>query len=247
MLYSPKGDFTITNNFATNSFGELGLAVGDKPLIQPTQVALPNSPEAEDVEADNAARAIVLDDGSSTNFIQTGNATQCNPRPAGCLLLNGNLTPPYISNDTPYRVEAVGRQFHDDDVIFTQGGNPSAPTYRFEPTETVVWNGENSATPVEFENTRTAAPDDGQIEEEGVPAVKVASFNVLNYFTATWVMPTTTTSVTAAARRSGTGTTTATASTAAATSAGPGTPRTWVVSRRRSSAPSTRSTRTWSA
>ena len=142
-------------------------------------MALPNSPEAEAVEADNAARAIVLDDGSSTNFIQTGNATQCNPRPTGCLL-NGNLTPPYISNDTPYRVEAIGT--FDDDVIFTQGGSPSAPTYRFEPIETVV-GPDNDAAPATFENTRTAAPDEGQIADEGVPAVKVASFNVLNYFT----------------------------------------------------------------
>ena len=179
MLYSPDGDFTITNNFATNSFGELGLAVGDSPLIQPTQVARPNTPEADAVEADNAARAIILDDGSSTNFIQTGNAAQCAPRAAGCLL-NGNLTPPYISNDTPYRVEAVGT--FDDDVILTQGGSPSAPTYRFEPTETVVGPA-NSATPVTFENTRTDAPDEGQIAAEGTPAVKVASFNVLNYFT----------------------------------------------------------------
>ena len=179
MLYSPDGDFTITNNFATNSFGELGLAVGDSPLIQPTQVARPNTPEADAVEADNAARAIILDDGSSTNFIQTGNAAACAPRAAGCLL-NGNLTPPYISNDTPYRVEAVGT--FDDDVIFTQGGSPSAPTYRFEPTETVVGPA-NAATPVTFENTRTAAPDEGQIADGGEPTVKVASFNVLNYFT----------------------------------------------------------------
>jgi len=179
MLYSPEGDFTITNNFATNSFGELGLAVGDSPLIQPTQVARPNTPEADAVEADNAARAIILDDGSSTNFIQTGNATQCAPRAAGCLL-NGNLTPPYISNDAPYRVEAVGT--FDDDVILTQGGSPSAPTYRFEPTETVVGPA-NSAAPVTFENTRTEAPDEGQIADGGDPAIKVASFNVLNYFT----------------------------------------------------------------
>jgi 5'-nucleotidase len=179
MLYSPAGGFTITNNFASNSFGELGLAVGDKPLIQPTQVATPGSAEAAAVEADNAARAIILDDASSTNFIATGNAAACTPLPSGCLV-NGHLTPPYISHDTPFRVGATGT--FDDDVILTQGGSPSAPTYRFEPITTVTGPA-NAAAPASFENTRTAAPDEGQLSAEGTPTVKVASFNVLNYFT----------------------------------------------------------------
>ncbi|MET0524820.1 MAG: ExeM/NucH family extracellular endonuclease, partial [Nocardioides sp.] len=180
MLFTPEGDFTITNNFATNQFGELGLATGDTPLIQPTQVARADTPEADAVEADNAARAITLDDGSSTNFIaSSSSATTCGTRPTPCLL-NGNLTPPYVSNATPFRVGATGT--FDDDVILTEGGSPTAPTYRFQPVQTVV-GPTNDASPATFANTRTNAPDAAQIAADGEPAVTVASFNVLNYFT----------------------------------------------------------------
>ncbi len=40
-----------------------------------------------------------------------------------------------------------------------------------------------SAAPATFPNTRTNAPDADQIAADGDPAVKVASFNVLNFFT----------------------------------------------------------------
>ncbi len=33
MLFRPTGDYTVTNTFATNQFGEVGLAFGTKPLI----------------------------------------------------------------------------------------------------------------------------------------------------------------------------------------------------------------------
>ena len=68
------------------------------------------------------------------------------------------------------------------DVIFTQGGSPSAPTYRFQPLTTVVGPG-NAGSPATFEDTRTAAPDEALINEDGEADIKVASFNVLNYFT----------------------------------------------------------------
>ena len=56
MLFQPTGDYTVTNTFATNQFGEVGLAVGDHPLIQNTEVAKPGTPEADAVVADNAKR-----------------------------------------------------------------------------------------------------------------------------------------------------------------------------------------------
>jgi 5'-nucleotidase len=179
MLYRPTGDFTVTNTFSTNNFGEVGLAQGDKPLIQRTEVELPGPAGSSAVEADNNARAIVLDDGSSTNFLLTGNATQCNPRPTGCLL-NGHLTPPYVSTTEPVRVGAAATFV--EDVIFTQGGSPNAPTYRFQPLATVV-GPDNTNSPATFEDTRTAAPDQELINGVGEADLKVASFNVLNYFT----------------------------------------------------------------
>ena len=125
MRYRPTGDFTVSNTFSTNNFGEVGLAQGTKPLIQPTEVERPGPAGSSAAEADNLARAVVLDDGASTNFLLSGDAATCNPRPSGCLL-NGNLTPPYVSTTDPIRVGAAAT--FTADVIFTQGGSPSAPT-----------------------------------------------------------------------------------------------------------------------
>jgi 5'-nucleotidase len=180
MRYRPTGDFTVTNTFSTNNFGEVGLAQGDKPLIQRTEVELPGPAGSSDVEADNLARAVVLDDGASTNFLATSTSgAVCGTRPTPCLS-NGDLTPPYISTADPVRVGAAAT--FTEDVIFTQGGSPSSPTYRFQPLATVV-GPDNAGSPATFENTRTTAPDEALINAEGEADIKVASFNVLNYFT----------------------------------------------------------------
>lgn len=163
MLYRPTGDFTVTETFATSNFGEVGLARGDKPLLQWTDVAVPGTPESDEVEADNARRGIVLDDGSSVGFAD-----------------KTNLTPAYISNQEPVRVGA--KATFDEDVIFTEGGAPDNPTYRFQPLAPVV-GPENATSPATFENTRTEAPDEALVNANGQSDLKVASFNVLNYFT----------------------------------------------------------------
>jgi 5'-nucleotidase len=158
MLYQPRDTFTVTNTYSTNQYGEVGLALGTKPLIQPTELAQPRSAEAVAIEDDNAARAVTLDDGASTNFLN-----------------NGGLTPPYVSQEEPVRVGAP--------VHLTA---PVVVDYRFgwklQPRQQVV-GPDNSASPVEFTNTRTAAPDETDIDQLGTSDIKVASFNVLNYFT----------------------------------------------------------------
>jgi 5'-nucleotidase len=161
MWYAPSGNFTITDNFPTNSNGELTLAQGDTPLLQPTEVARPGTLEFADVEADNAARKIVLDDGSTTLFL---------------LPQNQDETPPYISNTTPFRTGDTGT--FGEDVIFSEG----ASGYRFEPLTRVV-GPDNTDTPYTVTSSRTNAPDGLRIEDTGAAAMKVASFNVLNYFT----------------------------------------------------------------
>ncbi|CAM3243595.1 ExeM/NucH family extracellular endonuclease [Nocardioides dubius] len=171
MLYRPQGDFTVNNTYygskagqADSRYGEVGLAQGTTPLIQPTEVA-----DAQDaaaiaaVVADNEARAIVLDDGSSVSF-------------AG----KGDLTPAYVSQQEPVTVGA--RVEFTEPVIFTQGGAPSAPSYRFQPTSPVL-GPDNAASPATFENVRSSGPDQARIAADGEPGLKVASFNVLNYFT----------------------------------------------------------------
>ncbi len=181
MLFTPAGNFTVSDNSATHQFGELGLARGTSPLIQPTQVGPPGSPAADVAAADNAARAITLDDGASTNYLATSNtAAACGTRPRPCLT-NGHRTPPYISNTTPIRVGATGT-FHAN-VILTQGGTPTAPTYRFQPLTTVLGPPAGAGAPASFGNTRTDEPDADLIAADGAPAVKVASFNVRDFFT----------------------------------------------------------------
>ncbi|MEE6271724.1 ExeM/NucH family extracellular endonuclease [Georgenia sp. MJ206] len=155
MLIAPQGAYTVTDTYPTNRYGSVGLATGEEPLRQPTDVARPGTGDADAVIADNAARAVTLDDGSSwdyTNFDQDNHETAV----------------PYLSLDNPVRVGAA--------VTFT---DPVILDYRFQwnfqPTTQVT--GDNDAAPVTFENTRTAAP-------EAVGGdVQVASFNVLNYFT----------------------------------------------------------------
>jgi predicted extracellular nuclease len=176
MLLQPTGAFTVTNTFATNQFGEVGLAVGTTPLMQNTEVAAPDSPEADAVVADNAKRAVTLDDGASTNFLANSfSATTCSPRPTPCLL-NGNLTPAYVSNTEPVRVGEAAT--FSAPVVVDYRFN----LWRFQPTAQVV-GPDNATSPVSFENTRTAAPDNADINQLGTADLKVASFNVLNYFT----------------------------------------------------------------
>jgi len=155
MLVAPQGAFIVSNTYATNQYGEVGLASGTAPLRQPTDVARPGSDEAAAVAADNAARAIALDDGASTNFLSAANSA---------------LTPAYVSLEEPIVVGAS--------VTFT------APlivdyrnnTWKLNPTEPLVADG-SGADGVVFDDPRTAAP------EEVGGDLTLASFNVLNYFT----------------------------------------------------------------
>ncbi len=155
MLIQPQGDITVTETYATNQYGEVGLALGDLPLRQPTDAAAPGSAEAAAIAADNARRALTLDDGTTTNFLNAANS---------------KLTPAYVSNVEPIRVGAKVRfdAGHIVDYRFDE--------WRLQPTAPLVANGDG-VDGVTFENTRTAAP-------EAVGGdLSVASFNVLNYFT----------------------------------------------------------------
>jgi 5'-nucleotidase len=156
MLYLPSGDLTVANTYSTSQYGEVGLASGTTPLLQPTEVAAPGTPENAAVVADNAARALVLDDGASTNFLSAANS---------------GLTPPYVSLENPVRVGAAAT-FPAPVVVDYRNNawklNPTLPLDAANP----------AGYPATFENDRTAAP-----EGLGDADVTVASFNVLNYFT----------------------------------------------------------------
>ncbi len=149
MLFQPTGDLTISNTYSTNQYGEVGLAAGTLPLIQPTEVGRPGSAEAAAAVADNAARGVVLDDGSSTNFLSAANS---------------GLTPPYVSLTNPVRVGAAATITAP--VVVDYRNN----VWKLNPTQP-------GPAAVTFENDRTKAP--AAVGGD----LKIASFNVLNYFT----------------------------------------------------------------
>jgi 5'-nucleotidase len=158
MLVAPQGDFTVSDTYDTNYYASIGLAAGTTPLLTPTDVARPGTAEYTATVADNAARAITLDDGASINF--TSNA-------------NKGIPLPYLSTTAPVRVGAP--------VVFT---TPVVVDYRnelwnFQPTQQLTVENAATVQPATFANTREPAPKavGGDIQ--------IASFNVLNYFTTT--------------------------------------------------------------
>lgn len=155
MLVAPQGQFTVSNTYATNQYGEVGLAAGSTPLRQPTDAARPGSSEAAAIAADNAARGVTLDDGTSINYLSAANS---------------GLTPAYVSLVEPIVVGAS--------VTFT---SPVIVDYRndawkLNPTTPLAGDG-SGADGVAFDNPRTTSPADVGGD------LRVASFNVLNYFT----------------------------------------------------------------
>ncbi|MBB3159158.1 5'-nucleotidase [Microbacterium proteolyticum] len=158
MLLAPQGDFTVTNTYSTNQYAEVGLAAGTTPLRTPTDVARPDTPAYVAAVADNNARAVVLDDGASINFLNDANK---------------GIPLPYVSLTEPVRVGAAVS--FETPVILDFRNN----AWKFQPTQQLTVDNAGDVQPAMFENDRTEAP-------EAVGGnVKISSFNVLNYFTTT--------------------------------------------------------------
>lgn len=157
MLLDPAGEFVITDNYGLNTYGELGLAAGGAPLVQPTAVGAPGSPKAAAQAADNAARGVLLDDGATTNYGSFANAS---------------VPLPYLTPRTPMRIGAPV------DFVAPVVLGYSFDEWRLQPTTHLTGSNPQDA-PVVAENTRTAAPEDvgGDLQ--------LATFNVLNYFSTT--------------------------------------------------------------
>ncbi|MFF2832187.1 ExeM/NucH family extracellular endonuclease [Cellulosimicrobium cellulans] len=161
MLVQPAGDYVVADNYDTNFYGSFLLAAGTDPFVQPTSAGRPASAEAAAAVTDRAARAVVLDDGATTNFNNTANK---------------GIPLPYLTGGAPARVGAG--------VSFT---TPVILDYRFDAwtfqplTQLTAGDGGNAATvqPATFANTREDAP------AEVGGDLSVATFNVLNYFTTT--------------------------------------------------------------
>ncbi|MGY1845237.1 ExeM/NucH family extracellular endonuclease [Modestobacter sp. SYSU DS0875] len=153
MLFQPTGDYTVTEVYNLNRYGEVMLAAGTEPLRQATDVVEPGA-EAIAYEEANAQRVLLLDDGRSTNLSTAG------------------LEPSYGSLEDAIRV---------GDQVTSFGDVPYVLDYRYDawraqPVTVVTAETEGTAS-FDDSNPRTDAP------EEVGGDVQVASFNVLNYFT----------------------------------------------------------------
>ena len=153
--------FTVTNNYSTNQYAEIGLATGDTPLVAPTETT-----DAQDTAgiaaatAANAARAITLDDGASINFLPFGGgATQ-------------DIPLPWLSATNTVRVSSAAR--FQQPVVLDYRNN----TWKLQPSHQVTDTG---ADVVSFTNTRdeNAAPQDVGGD------LRLATSNVLNFFNTT--------------------------------------------------------------
>jgi 5'-nucleotidase len=155
-LLAPTDQLTVTDNFDTNSFGEIGLATGDHQLVQPTDVANPTTDPAgiTAVQADNARRSVALDDGSSTNFLNSANK---------------GIPLPWLATDNPVR---IGSPVSLHQPVILEFRNSQ---WNFQPTLPVTDEGAAVAT---FADTRAAnaapQPVGGNI--------RLATFNVENFF-----------------------------------------------------------------
>lgn len=161
LVDATAGTFTVTNNYATNTYADLGLAAGDTVLPQPTNVVRPRTAAYDRLVAENAARLITLDDGRSINYA------------AGA---DRELPVPWLTADNEVR---TGASVTIDEPLILDYRND---LWKLQPREPIA-AGDEPAT-VSAASTREPAPADVG------GSIRLASFNVLNYFTTTgedWV------------------------------------------------------------
>ena len=169
-VFQPGGDYTVTDAYdgsATNPtgsnsssfFGEIGLAANSTtPLVSPTEVIDAQSTAAiQDKTRYNNLHRVVLDDGSSRTFWNTANTAGAQDDPL-----------PWFTQDHQVRVGAAVT-FPEPVILENRFG------WKVQPTTTVT--GEPNAQQPQFEQDRPATPADVGGD------LKLATFNVLNYFT----------------------------------------------------------------
>ena len=170
-IFQPTGTFTVTDSYdgsATNPsgsgsssfFGEVGLAANSAlPLISPTELV--DASDTAGLDARNAynnGHRVVLDDGSSTTFWNTANTASGQDDPL-----------PWFTPTHTVRVGATVT-FPAPVVLENRFG------WKIQPTTTVVGAPVAGAQP-QFAQDRPAAP--AAVGGD----LKLATFNVLNYFT----------------------------------------------------------------
>ena len=134
MLYLPgEGDFTVTDIYSTNKYGEITLAIGDEPLQQAGDIMAPGAEATEYFESRESLK-VLLDDGRTTNFQSTPTSPMS-----------------WLTTEEPVRVGAA--------ATFTE---PVVVAYSFDQwrlNTTTPWTSSDSDG-VDFEDTRQDAPDE---------------------------------------------------------------------------------------
>lgn len=157
-LILPSGDFTVTDNYDANYYGSFGLAFGEGALKTPTEYKdADDTAGLQEIRDENAARFITLDDGATTNFNSTANKG----------------TPlPYLTPENPVRVGSTAT-FHQPVVLEYRNR-----LWNFQPTTPVTDDGSDVVT---FSDTRTPNLQPEDVGDD----IRLATFNVLNYFPTT--------------------------------------------------------------
>ena len=153
MLVAPVGTYTVSEVYNTNRYGEVVLAAGDDIARVPTDLYRAGTPEAAAKTTDNALRRLLVDDGRTTNLSEAG------------------LLPPYVYPNAPLRVGDSVDAFAPS--VLSYGFDE----WRLQPQTPIDATTEPPArTSFKASNPRTdgPAPVGGDL--------KVAAFNVLNYF-----------------------------------------------------------------
>ena len=161
MLVLP-GAHTVTNNYALNTFGEVGLAPGEEAFRQPTDVMAPGAEAVAQAE-EYKEQLVTLDDARSANYMQS----------------DKNTPLPYITSDNGENIKSLRTT---DQVEFQ---NPvivkkDFDLWRFLPTTPVTGNTDSSDLPITWEDSR--AEELGAVDNVAGDYT-ISAFNVLNYFT----------------------------------------------------------------
>lgn len=169
MLIAPQGDFTVNDTYNTNRFGWVGLAAGDTPLKQPTDVIRPRGVDAVAYDAfvaANADREIRMDDGSSfdwTNFNFDDHT----------------IPVAYLDPVNPPRVGAPVSFDRPVILDFRRTVANQDSTWTFQPLTRLTGLNADEWQPISWEKTRPSAEGAEDVGGD----VTLAAFNVLNYFT----------------------------------------------------------------
>ncbi|MGV3072307.1 ExeM/NucH family extracellular endonuclease [Corynebacterium phoceense] len=163
MLVQP-GTHTVTNNYALNTYGEVGLNGGTEYLRQPSDIYEPSKDPNSDLQklaASNKERLVILDDARTKNYMQS----------------DKNTPLPYVSQDGGSTIKSLRTTDHVEfqhPVVV----HYSHDAWRFEPTTPVTGNTSGADLPISWKDSRAAI--EGGVDVKG--DYTIGAFNVLNYF-----------------------------------------------------------------